>query len=276
VAFFHEPIVALASTRGLVCLRGTYSVANPATSSTTATLATALATPNVVATRLPPAVEFQDDPKHVKPKPVAIMTIASKTSCTPMDVQLVFDGMQRRYITNLTSASWMGVVLSGSAATEIDDDQKVSEEMSAPKTLLLEPLLAMVDKGLLPPLPFLIQGDIVQFRPTTWAPHWLSFDPGPMFKLEQCYSSNMVDYDLMNWFFNWLWKPPWFSFRYYQAVLKKHGKSIAGFLILGGFKFHPYTPCFFVIFLNLMDFKLGYRWTAMACLFSYSHGYGPG
>ena len=86
----------------------------------------------------------------------------------------------------------------------------------------------------------------------------------------------MVDYDLMNCFLNWLWKPPWFSFRYYQAVLKKHGKSIAGFLILGGFKFYPYTPCFFVIFLNLMEFKLGYRWSAMACLFPYSHGYGLG
>ena len=86
----------------------------------------------------------------------------------------------------------------------------------------------------------------------------------------------MVDYDLMNYFFNWLWKPPWFSFRYYQAVLKKHGKSIAWFLILGGFKFHPYTPCFFVIFLNLMEFKLGYRWSAVACLFPYSHGYGLG
>ena len=67
-----------------------------------------------------------------------------------------------------------------------------------------------------------------------------------------------------------------FCFRYYQAVLKKHGKSIARFLILGGFKFYPYNPCFFVIFLNLMEFKLGYRWSAMACLFPYSHGYGLG
>jgi hypothetical protein len=70
---------------------------------------------NEIATLVPPAVEFQDISKHVKPKPVAI---------TPMDAQLVFNGMQQRYITNLTSASWMGVVLSGSTATEADDDQK--------------------------------------------------------------------------------------------------------------------------------------------------------
>ena len=128
---------------------------------------------------------------------------------------LVFNGTQQRYITNLTSTSWMGIVLSGSTATETDDDQKVFEKLSAHNTVLLEPLLAMVDKGPLPPLQFLNQGDVIKFWPTTWAPHWLSFDPGPVFKLEQHYSSNMVDYDLRNCFFNWLWKPPWFSFRYY-------------------------------------------------------------
>ena len=123
---------------------------------------------------------------------------------------LVFNGTQQRYITNLTSTSWMGIVLPGSTATETDDDQKVFEKLSAHNTVLLEPLLAMVDKGPLPSLQFLIQGDVVQFWPTTWAPHWLSFDPGPVFKLEQHYSSNMVDYDLMSYFFNWLWKPPCF------------------------------------------------------------------
>ena len=94
----------------------------------------------------------------------------------------------------------MGIVLSGSTTTETDDDQKVIEKLSAHNTVLLEPLLAMVDKGPLPPLQFLIQGDAIKFWPTTWAPHWLSFDLGPVFKLEQHYSSNMVDYDLMNCF----------------------------------------------------------------------------
>jgi len=50
----------------------------------------------------------------------------------------------------------MGIVLSGSTATETDDDQKVFEKLSAHNTVLLEPLLAMVDKGPLPPMQFLI------------------------------------------------------------------------------------------------------------------------
>lgn len=163
--------------------------------------------------------------------------------------------------------------------------------------MMLEPLSGnVVDEGPWPPpLSFLIQGDTVQFRPTTWPPHWLSFDPGPVFLEQHCSSKcvslqhalpllhslacrfcSMVDYDLMNWFFNCRWKPPWFSFRYYQAVPQKQGEAVAGFLIRGGFKLHQYNQCFFVIFLNLMDFKLAYSWIAMACFFSYSHGYGLG
>jgi hypothetical protein len=85
----------------------------------------------VVTTLVPPAVEFQDIPEHVKPKQVVTVTIASKPSSTSMDALVLFDEMQQRYITNIPSASWMSVVLSGSNATKADDDQWVFEELFA-------------------------------------------------------------------------------------------------------------------------------------------------
>lgn len=50
---------------------------------------------------------------------------------TSLHAHAMFNEMQQRYITNLTSAFWMGVVLSGSSATKADDEQKVSEGISA-------------------------------------------------------------------------------------------------------------------------------------------------
>lgn len=139
--------------------------------------------------------------------------------------------IQSRYITTINPVHSMGVVLQFLA---IDAYWVLMgfESVANHVVMMLEPLSGnVVDEGPWPPpLSFLIQGDTVQFRPTTWPPHWLSFDPGPVFKLEQhcsskcvslqhalpllhslaCRFCSMVDYDLMNWFFNCRWKPPGF------------------------------------------------------------------